>query len=348
VRAIIAPAMKTTFRSLPSCADIRRRFVLSAGVALALAGCAAGPGGGAAPTGAGGAASAPIASGGVGTVAAQPPSVARQPAPVHVGLALGGGAARGFAHIGVIKVLEAQGITVDYVAGTSAGSVVGALYASGLDGYGLQQMALTMDESLFADWTFGGRSMFRGEAIAAWINRAVGNRTIEQLKRPLGIVATRLSNGEGALFQRGNVGAAVRASSAVPGVFAPVVIGGQEYVDGGLTSPVPVRAARRMGADFVIAVDISTDPAGQPTASVTDMLLQTFTIMGKSINRFELGEADVVIRPAITSGSADFTARHQAVLAGERAATAALPELRQKLAARRSGIATGPADAITR
>ncbi|WP_407919689.1 patatin-like phospholipase family protein [Derxia lacustris] len=263
-----------------------------------------------------------------------------------IGLALGGGAARGFAHIGVIKVLEAQGITVDYIAGTSAGSVVGSLYASGLDGYGLQQLALTMDESLFADWALGGRSMFRGEAIAGWINRSVGNRTIEQFKRPLGIVATRLSNGESVLFQRGNAGAAVRASSAVPGVFAPVTIGGVEYVDGGLTSPVPVRAARRMGADFVIAVDISSDPAGQPVASVTDLLLQTFTIMGKSINRFELGEADVVIRPAITSGSADFAARHQAVLAGERAATAALPELRQKLAARRAGpvaAATEPA-----
>ncbi|WP_084545307.1 patatin-like phospholipase family protein [Derxia gummosa] len=358
--------MKNTSFNIPECAGLGRRFVFAA-VTVAFAalasGCAglggaAGGSTGGAPIGTAGAAGSGGAGAGAvvpgpGGVAAVPGSVPGGPAgtvvlpagasaahaPVRVGLALGGGAARGFAHIGVIKVLEAQGITVDYIAGTSAGSVVGSLYASGLDGYGLQQMALTMDESLFADWTFGGRSMFRGEAIATWINRTLGNKSIEQLKRPFGIVATRLSNGEGALFQRGNVGTAVRASSAVPGVFSPVTIGGVEYVDGGLTSPVPVRAVRRMGADFVIAVDISTDPVGQPTSSVTDLLLQTFTIMGKSINRFELGEADVVIRPPITSGSADFGARHQAILAGEKAATAALPELRQKLAARRAGLA---------
>lgn len=258
------------------------------------------------------------------------------PRPVRIGLALGGGAARGFAHIGVIKVLEANGVVPDLVVGTSAGSLVASLYAHGLGGFELQQRALKMDESVFADWTLGGRGMFRGEALQTWVNQAVGQRPIEKLKRPLGITATDLATGEFVLFQRGNTGMAVRASSAVPGVFAPAVINGREYVDGGLVSPVPVRPARDMGADFVIAVDISSSPVGQPTGTMSDLLLQTFTIMGRSINRFELGEADVVVRPDLHTASTDFSARHQAILAGEVAMTAVLPELRAKLAAKRS------------
>ncbi len=271
-----------------------------------------------------------------------PPRVELPPRPVKVGLALGGGAARGFAHIGVIKVLEANGIQVDLVAGTSAGSLVGSLYASGLNGFELQQMAMRMDESVFADWTFAGRGMFRGEALQTWVNQAVGQRPIEQLKRPFGVTATDLGNGDLILFQRGNTGMAVRASSSVPSVFAPVVINGREYVDGGLAEPVPVRSARRMGADFVIAVDISADPVGQPTESVSDLLLQTFTIMGRSINRLELAEADVVVRPQLNTKSTDFSARHQAILAGELAMTAALPELRTKLALKRAPAISAP------
>jgi NTE family protein len=248
-----------------------------------------------------------------------------------VALALGGGAARGFAHIGVIKILEAHGIKVEIVAGTSAGSVVGSLYASGLNAFELQQLALRMDESVFADWTLGNRGMFRGEALQQWVNQQISQRLIEQLPRKLGITATDLASGEGIVFQRGNIGVAVRASSSVPGVFTPVVINGREYVDGGLTAPVPVLAARSMGADVVIAVDISAEPAGQTTQSVTELLLQTFAIMGRSINRHELGEADVVIRPVLQTKGTDFAARHLAILAGEQAALAALPKIKQKL-----------------
>ena len=252
--------------------------------------------------------------------------------PPRVGLALGGGAARGFAHIGVIKVLEAQGLHADYVAGTSAGSVVASLYASGLHGFDLQQMALKMDESVFADWTLGGRGLFRGEALQSWINQAVGNRLIEQMRIPLGITATDLRSGESMLFRRGNVGMAVRASSAVPSVFAPVEINGREYVDGGLTMPVPVGSVRSMGAEFVVAVDISSDPTGQPTSSMSELLLQTFTIMGRSINQRELASAEVVVRPGLITKGTDFAARHQAILAGEVAMTAVLPMLREKIA----------------
>lgn len=254
------------------------------------------------------------------------------PKPIRIGLALGGGAARGFAHIGVIKTLEAQGIPIDLIVGTSAGSVVGSLYASGLSGFELQQVALRMDESVFADWTLGNRGMFRGEALQQWVNQQIGARAIEQLPRRLGITATDLNSGELVVFQRGNVGMAVRASSAVPGVFTPVNIQGREYVDGGLSAPVPVQTARRLGADVVIAVDISAEPSAQSTSNVTELLLQTFAIMGRSINRYELAEADVVMKPVLATKSIDFAARHLAILAGEQAAMAALPRLRQKLA----------------
>ncbi|CAN5278306.1 hypothetical protein BH10PSE17_BH10PSE17_23090 [soil metagenome] len=252
--------------------------------------------------------------------------------PVKIGLALGGGAARGFAHVGVIKVLEASGISAAVIVGTSAGAVVGALHASGLGGYELQDVSLAMDESVFADWVLGGRGMFRGEALQKWINDAVKQAPIERLKRPFGVTATALATGEGIVFRSGNTGLAVRASSAVPGVFAPVTINKREYVDGGLVSPVPVRATRAAGADLVIAVDISADPAVQPTDTITDLLLQTFAIMGRSINRFEAAEADVLVRPDVHSRSADFAARHAAILSGERAMTAALPALRERIA----------------
>ncbi|MBZ8143805.1 esterase, partial [Rubrivivax gelatinosus] len=186
------------------------------------------------------------------------------PRPPRVGLALGGGAARGFSHIGVIQVLEENGIRPDLVAGTSAGSLVAALYASGKTGAELGMLAMTMDEGAITDWAFPGRALLRGEALARYVREHTGGRAIEQMRLPLGIVATDLDSGAAILFQRGDTGTAVRASSAVPAVFQPVTIGGREYVDGGLVSPVPVRFARQMGAELVIAIDISAVPDGAP------------------------------------------------------------------------------------
>ena len=273
----------------------------------------------------------PVANTPAPATSAPPP--AKPPRPPRIGLALGGGAARGFAHIGVIQVLEEAGIKVDLVAGTSAGSLVAALYAAGRNGATLARLALAMDESAITDWAFPGRGLIRGEALARYVREQTGGKTIEQLPLPLGIVATDLDNGQAMLFQRGDVGAAVRASSAVPAVFQPVKIGTREYVDGGLVSPVPVRFARQMGADLVIAVDISSPPDGNATSDPFKLLLQTFAIMGRSINEFELKDADLVLRPRLTGvSSADFSARQRAIDAGRAAATAALPALRQRLA----------------
>ena len=293
----------------------RRLFLVAA--AASLAGCASSP-------------PAP-------TLPATPPPADPPPPPPRlprVGLALGGGAARGFAHIGVIQVLEEAGVRPDLVVGTSAGSLVAALYAAGRSGAELAQLALTMDEGAITDWSFPGRGLIRGDALARFVREHTGARTIEQMRLPLGIVATDLDTGEPILFQRGDTGLAVRASSAVPAVFQPVRIGSREYVDGGLVSPVPVRFARQMGAELVIAVDISTPPDGAQTGDVFRMLLQTFSIMGKSINRFELREADVVVRPDLRGvGSAAFTERTRALAAGREAGRLALPALRERLVA---------------
>jgi NTE family protein len=272
---------------------------------------------------------------------ARPP--AAPPKPLRIGLALGGGAARGFAHIGVIKALEARGLQFDLVCGTSAGSVVGALYASGMSGLQINKLALTMDEASISDWAmpFRARGFLQGLALQDYVNTTLHHRPIEKMAKPLGIVATDLRDGQPILFQRGDTGIAVRASCSVPSIFEPVKIAGHEYVDGGLVSPVPASFARKMGADFVIAVDISADPQSALTQSSFDVLLQTFTIMGQTIKTYELEKyADFVIRPnlAAMSGS-DFRHRNEAILAGEVSVSQAYADLQRKLAERRAGTA---------
>ena len=268
--------------------------------------------------------------------AAEPQAAPKPPSkPPRIGLALGGGAARGFAHIGVIQALEENGIRPDLVVGTSAGSLVAALYAAGKDGADLAVLADAMDETAITDWAYPGRGLIRGEALARFVRQHTGGRSIEQMALPLGIVATDLDSGQAILFQRGDVGTAVRASSAVPAVFQPVRIGAREYVDGGLVAPVPVRFARQMGAEFVIAVDISAAPEGNPTGDPMRMLLQTFAIMGRSINNFELRDADLVLRPRLVGvGSADFAARKRSIQAGREVALAQLADLRARIAAK--------------
>jgi len=257
--------------------------------------------------------------------------------PPKLGLALGGGAARGFAHIGVIQVLEEAGFRPDFVAGTSAGSVVAALYASGKTGTQLQQIGESMEEAAITDWTLPvfNSGVLRGDALAKYVNQQVGGRLIENMTVPLGIVATDLYSGDMMVFQRGDTGMAVRASSAVPAIFQPVKISGRSYVDGGLVSPVPVRAARRMGAQLVLAIDISSPPDATGSDGTLAVLLQTASIMGKSINVFELKEADIVVRPDLREvSSADFSSRKKAIEAGRRAMLELLPQLRAAILAK--------------
>ena len=320
----------TILASFPSAHSmLSRRTSLSACAALLLTACGSTP------------VQAPVP---VAPVVA-PSAAPLPPKKIRIGLALGGGAARGFAHIGVIKALEAQGIYPEIVVGTSAGSVVGSLYASGLNGFALQKTALTMDEATISDWAMPWLSkssgLLKGEALQNYVNKAIGNVPMEKLKLRFGAVATDLKTGQPILFNRGNTGMAVRASSAVPSVFQPVRIGNKEYVDGGLVAPVPVRFVREMGADFIIAVNISSATEGAATASSLDVLMQTFSIMGQRLNHFELKDADIVITPALGNmGSSDFGGRNLAILAGEQAAAAVMPQIKAKLKLKASPPAT--------
>jgi NTE family protein len=262
-----------------------------------------------------------------------PDKSAAPPAAPKIALALGGGAARGFAHVGVIKALEAQGIVPDIIVGTSAGSVVAALYAGGANGFELQKLALSMEDGSMSDWVLPDRGFIRGEALQNFVNKALVNRPMNALPRKLAVVATELQTGEMTVLRSGDVGLAVRASSSVPGVFQPVRIGGREFVDGGLVSPVPAKVARDMGADLVIAVDISSKPKNAKVSSMIDVLLQTFTIMSTTVAQYQLGQADVVIRPDVGSiGGTDFQSKHLAILEGEKAAAEKMEQIRAALA----------------
>lgn len=246
-----------------------------------------------------------------------------------IALVLGGGASRGFAHVGVIKALEQQGIRPDIVVGTSAGSFVGALYAGGYDAIALEVIALGMEQAQLRDVTFPDRGFVKGELMQDFINQYLDNRSIEDLPRRYAAVATDLRSGSMMVFSRGNTGMAVRASSSIPGIFQPVSIAGREYVDGGVLSPVPVRVARKMKPDIVIAVDVSRKPdSAVEIRDTLDVLSQTIAIMGKESSQAEMREADVVIRPDVSEiGTVDFAARKLAIEMGEKAAQESLPRI---------------------
>ena len=262
-----------------------------------------------------------------------PTPAPKAPVKLKIGLALGGGAAKGFAHIGVIKMLEANGIQVDVVAGTSAGSVVGALYASGMDGFKLQENAFSLDESQIRDVNLLGGGLVKGQKLQDYVNQLVANKAMNQFPKPFAAVATELETGNRIAFSRGNTGQAVRASSSIPGVFMPVSIGTKKYVDGGVVSPVPVDAARELGANFVIAVDISAKASGVAPTNVVGVMGQAITIMGQKLGEQELARADIVIRPKVGKiGAADFDLKNVAILEGEKATLALMPLIRKKMA----------------
>lgn len=258
-------------------------------------------------------------------------------------LVLSGGLARGFAHIGVIKVLHEAGIEPDLVVGASAGSVVAAAYASGMDAEQLTAAARTINSSMLYDLTIpklgqpivrGELGFVRGERLQAFVDRLVGGRRMEDLPRRLAVVATDLQSGKPAIFTHGHTGLAVRASSSVPGIFVPPSIEGRMYIDGQVSSPLPVTAARVLGAGIVIAVDATFPPDHADIANVASVLFQSFTIATQRIRDYELGLATIVIKPQIkTSGQLGLTDREWVMAEGERAARAMLPQLRALLKA---------------
>jgi NTE family protein len=249
--------------------------------------------------------------------------------PAKIALVLGAGAAKGFAHVGVLKILEAQKIPIHMIVGTSAGSFVGSLYAYGYDAYALQGIALSLQKKDVAELTIPDNGFIKGERLRDFINAKVGGLPIEKLKIPFYVVATDIKSGEGVLFNSGNTGMAVQASSAVPGVFQPARFSGASYVDGGVVNPLAVDVARQYGADMVIAVDITSSIGSTVPTSTMETIMKSIEIMYNKISQRTLGQADVVIKPKVGfMGAADFNLRNEAIFEGEKAASAAIPAIK--------------------
>jgi NTE family protein len=253
-----------------------------------------------------------------------------------LGLALGGGGARGFAHIGVIRALEDAGIVPDIVTGASSGAIIAALYAGGHDGRRLEEIARELNRSDLVDVVLIGRGWVRGEALQDFVNRMVGDRPIERLARPFAVVATAATTRRMIVFNRGNTGLAVRASASVPDLFIPPVIDGEEFIDGGLTSPVPVKVARAMGADVVVAVDVSW--FAQTRGSDAEGMRRYGRSGRYGLLSDELALADVVVSPrTVPTRMLDFDQKEANIAAGAEAARAVLPDLEAALARAAAG-----------
>jgi NTE family protein len=251
-----------------------------------------------------------------------------------LGLALGGGSARGLAHIGVLKSLEQAGIQAEVVSGSSAGALIGAFCAAGLGAWQIEEVALRTREVDVADLNPASRrGMMAGEALTRFVNGALKGARIEELKLRFGAMTTDLRNGEAVLLRSGSVADAVRASCSIPGIFVPRELGGRELVDGGLVSPLPVRSARALGADVVIAIDVAAKPTRGAMPGLYEIVLQSFEIMGRALADQEALAADLVIRPETgTVASTDFNQRKELIQAGYVATEQALPQIRKLLA----------------
>jgi len=255
-----------------------------------------------------------------------------------VALALGGGGLRGFAHLGVLTALEEAGIRPDIVVGTSAGAVVGAAYASGKSPAEIEAIARSVKLSSLVDFAFSKSGLMRGDNIANWVNTLTGDVPIEHFPRRFAAVATDLDTGRAVLLDRGPAGPAVRASAAVPGAHVPVAYGGGHLVDGGVASLVPVRFARALGADVVIAVDVYCSGPGSDGLAAPSVLMRTLRVQSCLVAQAEMAEADVLIAPQVrVSGMSAKGEQEGAIQAGYDAAVAALARHPATLAA------TGPA-----
>lgn len=254
---------------------------------------------------------------------------------LRVGLALGGGSARGFAHIGVLKSLDQAGIRPEVVVGTSAGALVGAFYAAGMTPWQIEEAALRTREVDMADFaSTNRRGMLVGDSLARFVNDSLKGARIEDMRIRYAAVATDLRSGELALLRSGPVADAVRASCSIPGVFVPREMAGRELVDGGLVSPLPVRSTRQLGCDFVIAVDVGTRPHRESLPGMYEVILQSFEIMGRALAEQEAQGAELVLRPDTSRyASSDFNARREMIQLGYEAAQRALPELQRRLKA---------------
>jgi len=247
---------------------------------------------------------------------------------------LGGGAARGFAHVGVIRVLEREKIPIDLIVGTSVGSLVGAIYADKKNSFELEWTAFSLEEKDLFDYTFISptQGFVRGERLEEFVLKKLSARDFQQLKVPLAAVATDIQNGEMVVLQNGSLARAIRASSSIPGIFIPVRHQGRLLVDGGVLNNVPVDVARKMGAEVVIAVNLGAGRKAAQVNNVFDAIVQSLQLMAIESTEARLREADVVIQPAVSHiGAIDFSRKKELLTLGIQAAEQALPRIREKL-----------------
>ncbi|RXT15069.1 patatin-like phospholipase family protein [Ammoniphilus sp. CFH 90114] len=249
-----------------------------------------------------------------------------------VGLALGSGGARGIAHIGVIKVLEEEGIPIDYISGSSMGSLVGAFYAAGISPDMMKKLAINLKRKYWIDLTVPKMGFVAGDKIKEMVRILTHGKNIEELEIPLAIVATDLEKGERVVFTKGPVFQAVRASVSIPGIFVPEMVDGKMLVDGGVIDRVPVTVVKDMGADVVIGVDVGMISSVGKFTSIFDIIAQTIQVMEREIFRFRISEADVMVTPEVGAYSAtSFNEIEELIQAGERAAREAITEIKQVL-----------------
>ncbi|TCS89620.1 NTE family protein [Keratinibaculum paraultunense] len=224
-----------------------------------------------------------------------------------VGLALGSGAARGLAHIGVLKALEELNIDIDIISGSSAGALIGGLYSTGIDPDMLKNLTIQIDKKMWMDFTVPRKGIIKGERIEEILKLITANRNIEELNKKLVIVATDLKTGEEVIFNKGPLYKAIRASISIPGVFEPVEYQGRTLVDGGVVDRIPISILKKMGADIVIAIDVGFSKYQSKVIHMFDIVLQSIDIMSKQITEPDLGLADLIIRlPLSHIESSDF------------------------------------------
>jgi len=269
------------------------------------------------------------------------PQAPRGEHPPRVAVVLGGGAARGFAHVGVLRVLEDERIPIDLIVGTSVGSLVGALYADGYNARELEALSRTLGRDDFFDFGLGpalfGIGLASGERLQHWMTDHLRARNVEQLARPFAAVATDLDDGSVVVLDRGDIARAVRASSAIPGVFEPVSIDGKLLVDGGVVANLPVEVARRLGADVVIAVDVTEVTGKAAPTSFVEVVMRAVTILTHADVERSAKAADVLVAPAVGDVDLlDFDAKDRAMAEGVAAARGKLPDIRRSLEQRRA------------
>ena len=261
-----------------------------------------------------------------------------------VGLALGGGAARGLAHIGVLEVLEKEGIPIDMIAGTSAGAAIGALYAEGKDPGLIKDLATGMSWRRLAplvDLALPKTGFIEGKRLKKLLKLTIGDISFADLRIPLACVATDIMTGEEIVIDQGSVLEAVRASISIPVIFAVARWKGRYLVDGGLVNPVPVSVLKRMGADVIIAVNVMPDPVTRiqqveklGKLNIVNVIMQSIYISSYFLVESCLKEADIVIEPQVVQiGSVDFRRIQECILRGEWAAQDVIPEIKKRLEA---------------